>query len=194
MSEIILCNRNFSASAFKNACGIEVDQASSITCPNPNMIIANKPYLLQNARSTMGATTLAKLSNPTTTKNLTDLSLSLSLSLSFGGDIMIGLSTISAKLKEYNVALIGASTSIYANRMGDFVGAVKDYQAALMDYRQTAITKSPTKVAAKQKAKIAFDKMQNSFQHELKVVTSQVKSSRGTPLTNFERGGKCCAK
>jgi len=78
--------------------------------------------------------------------------------------------------------------------MGDFVGAVKDYQAALMDYRQTAITKSPTKVAAKQKAKIAFDKMQNSFQHELKVVTSQVKSSRGTPLTNFERGGKCCAK
>lgn len=30
--------------------------------------------------------------------------------------------------------------------------------------------------------------MQNSFKHEVKVVTNQVKSSRGTPLTNFERG------
>ncbi len=83
---------------------------------------------------------------------------------------------------------MGASTSVYANRMGGFVGSVKNYQSALMKYSQAAKSKSPLKVAAKQKAKMAFDKMQKSFRHEVKMVTSQVKSSRGTPLTNFDRG------
>ncbi|MCG6202504.1 hypothetical protein [Psychromonas antarctica] len=182
MSEIILCNRTFSASAFKNECGIGIELASSLTCPNPDMIIANKPYLLKNGHSTLGATTLAKLSNPAITQNLT------SLALSFGGDNLLALSAISAQLQEYNVGLMGASTSVYANRMGGFVGSVKTYQSALMEYRQAAITKSPSKMAARQKAKMAFDKMQNSFRHEVKVVTSQVKSGRGTPMTNFKRG------
>ena len=182
MNGIILCNRNFNGSAFKNECGIGIEQALSLTCPNPKMIIANKPYLLKNGHATFGATTLAKLSNPATSKNLTDLS------LSFGGDNLIALSAITAKLQEFNVGLMGAATSVYANRIGDFVGAVKDYQKALMEYRQASMTKSPTKAAAKQKAKIAFDKMQRKFRLEVKAITSQVKSSRGTPMTNFRRG------
>ena len=182
MSEIILCNRIYSASVFKNECGIGIEFASSLTCANPDMIIANTPYLLRNGNSSVATTSLAKLSNPSITKNLT------SLALSFGGDNLIALSSISAQLQEYNVGLMGASTSVYANRMGGFVGSVKNYQSALMEYRQAATTKSPSKVVAKQKAKMAFDKMQNSFRHEVKVVTSQVKSSRGTPLTNFDRG------
>ena len=181
MSEIILCNRNLSGSAFKNECGIDIEQTLSLTCPNPEMIIANKPYLLKNGHSSIGATTLAKLSNPATTKKLTDLS------LSFGGDNLIALSALSEKLKEFNVGLMGASTSVYANRVGDFVGAVKDYQKALMEYRHASMAKSPTKVAAKQKAKIAFDKMQSKFRVEVKGVTNQVKSGRGTPMTNFKR-------
>jgi len=83
---------------------------------------------------------------------------------------------------------MGASTSVYANRIGDFVGAVKDYQTALMEYRHTSMANSATKAAAKQKAKIAFDKMQRKFRLEVKAITSQVKSSRGTPMTNFKRG------
>ena len=114
------------------------------------MIIANKPYILKNGHSTLGATALAKLSNPAIAKNLTNFS------LSFGGDNLIALSEISSKLQEYNVGLMGATTSVYANRMGGFVGAVKNYQASLMEYRQAATTKSPTAVAAKQKAKMAF--------------------------------------
>jgi hypothetical protein len=182
MSEIILCNRNFSASAFKDECGVEIEKASSLTCANPNRIMANKPYLLQNEHSAIGATTLAKLSNPGIAQNLT------SLALSFGGDNLVALSTVSAKLQEYNVGLMGASTSVYSNRMGGFVGAVKDYQSALMGYRQASTTKSPTTMAAKQKAKIAFDKMQSNFKQEVKIVTSQVKAGRGTPMTNFKRG------
>ena len=182
MSEIILCNRTYSASVFKNECGIGIELASSLSCANPDTIIANTPYLLKSNNSAVGTTSLAKLSNSSITKNLT------SLALSFGGDNLIALSSISSQLQEYNVGLMGASTSVYANRMGGFVGSVKNYQSALMEYSQVAKSKSPLKVAAKQKAKMAFDKMQKSFKHEVKVVSSQVKSSRGTPLTNFSRG------
>ena len=182
MSEIILCNRTYSASVFKNECGIGIELASSLSCANPDTIIANTPYLLKSNNSAVGTTSLAKLSNPSITKNLT------SLALSFGGDNLIALSSISSQLQEYNVGLMGASTSVYANRMGGFVGSVKNYQSALMEYSQVVKSKSPLKVAAKQKAKMAFDKMQKSFKHEVKVVSGQVKSSRGTPLTNFDRG------
>lgn len=182
MSEIILCNRNYSASAFKSECGVGIELASSLTCPNPDMIKANKPYLLKNGHSAKSSASLAKLSNPAITQNLT------SLALSFGGDNLIALSSISAKLQEFNVGLMGATTSTYANRMSGFVGSVKNYQSALLEYRQSVKGKSSSKVASKQKAKIAFDKMQNSFRHEVRAVTSQVKSSRGTPMTNFKRG------
>lgn len=110
------------------------------------------------------------------------------MALSFGGDNLIALSSVTSKLQEYNVGLMGASTSVYANRMGGVVGAVKNYQSALMEYHQAVIAKSSSKIVAKQKAKVAFDKMQNSFKQEVKVVTNQVKSSRGTPMTSFKRG------
>ncbi|MBV1871451.1 MAG: hypothetical protein KUG83_02775 [Gammaproteobacteria bacterium] len=181
MNEIILCGRNFSPSAFKNECGIEVEQTSSFTCSNPNMIFANRPYLLKNEHPTPGATSLAKLSNLETAKNLTDLS------LSFGGDNIVALSGISAKLREYNVGLIGASTSVYAGRMKGFIGAVGSYQSALMEYRQAVTTKSPAKTAAKKNARMAFDNMQRGFKQEVKIATSQIKSNHGTPMTSFKR-------
>src|SRR5690606_31765603 len=39
----------------------------------------------------------------------------------------------------------------------------------------------------KQKAHMAFEKMQLQFRHELMVVNSRVKSNRGTPLTSAQR-------
>lgn len=182
MSEVILCNRNFSSSALKNECGIDIEQTSALTCSNPEVILANKPYLLKNAYYPHQVATLAKLSNPSTAKNLTDLS------LSFGGDNLIALSTLSENLTGFNVGLMGASTSVYANRIGGFVGSVKDYQKALMGYRQASMAKSSNKAVAKQRAKMAFDKMQSKFRLEVKAVTNQVKSNRGTPMTNFKRG------
>lgn len=109
------------------------------------------------------------------------------LSLSYGGDNVVALADITQKLKEYNVGLMGASTSVYANRIGGFAGSVKDYQAALMQYRQAVEFSSPTKAAAKQKAHAAFQKMQSQFRNELKVVSGQVKARRGTPLTSADR-------
>ncbi len=56
-----------------------------------------------------------------------------------------------------------------------------------MEYRQ-AITSNPTlKTFTKQKAYIAFQKLQRQFQNELNLVTAQVKARRGLPLTNIDR-------
>lgn len=181
MSEIILCNRNFNASTFKNECGIDLELISSLNCANPSTISANKPYIL-NGNNTSGVGALRTLSHPEISSSLTNLS------LSFGGDNIVALSSIHAKLQEFNVGVIGASSSTYANRMGGFVGSVKEYQSALMTYRGAVKANSAAKGMSKQKAKLAFDKMQKNFRQEINILTSQVKSSRGTPMTSFKRG------
>lgn len=110
------------------------------------------------------------------------------LSLSFGGDNTLALAQMTQKLQEYNVSAMGASTSVYANRIGSFAGAVKNYQDALMAYRTSLPLNPAARTLAKQKAHAAFDKMQLHFRHELNAVTGQIKSRRGTPLTSTQRG------
>ena len=182
MSEVLFCNRTLSSDFLKNQCGIDINEFSSLDCSKPEMMIAHKPYLLKGSNSPFGTNALAQLSSPFISRNVTELS------LSYGGDNLIALADITAKMQEYNIALMGASTSVYANRVGGFVGSVKNYQGALMEYRQAVTSNSALKVAVKQKASMAYQKMQNQFSHELKVVTSQVRSRRGTPLTSVIRG------
>src|SRR5690554_1646042 len=47
----------------------------------------------------------------------------------------MALAEILKNIQEHNISAAGASTSIYANRVDGFVGAVKEYQQSLMDYR-----------------------------------------------------------
>ena len=175
MSEILLCNQSLSTQVLQNQCGISIDQISTLSCTKPKMVAANTPYLITNDRSGAGRSILSQLSPAPVAKELT------SLSLSYGGDNVVALAEITAKLKDYNIGLMGASTSVYANRIGGFAGSVKDYQAALMEYRQVMTSNSPMKTAIKQKAHTAFQKMQSQFRNELNVVSVQVKSRRGTP-------------
>ena len=91
-------------------------------------------------------------------------------------------------MRNASVGLMGASTGAYVQRIDGFGGAVKNYQAALMNYRQAVATKSPTQMGMKYKAQAAFQKMQSQFQNELNVIAGQTKSRRGTPLTNVDRG------
>ncbi len=111
------------------------------------------------------------------------------MSLSFGAENTLALANITAKLQEYNIGLMGASTSFYASRMEGFGGAVKNYQAALMEYRHAVKSNPRAKARAKQKARAAFNRMQTGFQTELKAVTrrSRSLSRRGTPLTSATR-------
>jgi len=181
MSEILLCNQSLSPQNFQLQCGIEIDQISAFSCLKPTIMAANTPYVIGNDQSGASRSILAQLSPAPVAKELTNLS------LSYGGDNIVALAEITEKLKEYNIGLMGASTSVYANRLGGFAGSVKDYQAALMEYRQAIVSKSPMKAAMRQKAQVAFEKMQSQFRNELKMVTAQVKARRGIPLTNVER-------
>lgn len=181
MSNILLCNQSLSPANLQNHCGIDIDQLSDFMCKKPALVAANTPYFINNDISATEKNILSTLSPKTVTKELT------SLSLSYGGDNVVALSEIISNFKDFDVELMGASTSAYTNRIGGFVGAVKDYQSALMEYRDAITSKSPLKKAFKEKAHTAFTKMQTQFSNELKVITGKNKARRGTPLTNATR-------
>ena len=180
MSEVLLCNQALSPMSLQDQCGITIDQVTDFSCKKPSLIAPHTPYLIGN-NTDINPSALAQLSPAPVARELTNLS------LSYGGDNVLALASISAMLQDYNVGLMGSSTSVYANRIGGFAGSVKNYQAALMEYRQAVTSKSPMKVAAKQKAHMAFDRMQSQFRNELKAVTAQANAKRGTPLTSAER-------
>ena len=80
MCEIVLCNRTLSSKSFKNQCGLEIENFSSLSCTKPEKIIANQPYLLESDHSHIGKSALTQLFNPFISRELTNLS------LSYGGD------------------------------------------------------------------------------------------------------------
>jgi hypothetical protein len=181
MSEILLCKQSLNPKSFQSQCGISIDQISTFSCKKPTVAAANTPYVISDDNVGSNRSILSQLSPMPVAKELTNLS------LSYGGDNVVALAEITAKLKDYNIGLMGASTSVYANRIGGFAGSVKDYQAALMEYRQAVTSNSPMKEVVKQKAHTAFQKMQFQFRNELRVVSGRVKARRGTPLTNADR-------
>ncbi|WP_281559514.1 hypothetical protein [Thalassomonas sp. RHCl1] len=110
------------------------------------------------------------------------------LSLSFGCEDLLALAELRKKLSEFGVGTIGASTGSYGNRVNDFLKAVQKYQDALMQYREAIEAKSPHKLAAEQKANHAYKELQTKFHYEMESATAQVKSRRGTALSNLDRG------
>jgi len=181
MSEIILCNQPLKPTSLQSQCGIDIEKISDSSCSTPAILTGFTPYILENKPSELEKTILHQLSPMPVSRMLTNLS------LSYGGDNVLALSEITSRLTDYNIGLMGASTSVYANRIGGFAGAVKEYQSALMEYRQAITSKSTMKAISKQKALLAFNKMQRQFRFEPGVVTGQVKTRRGTPLTNINR-------
>lgn len=181
MSEILLCNQPMKADFLSNSCGIDSDLIHGRGCSNPDSISAFTPYVLGQELSAFDSQIISTLSVPNVANNLTNLS------LSFGGDNTIALAEMMKKLQEYNVGLMGASTSVYANRLGGFAGAVKEYQDALMAYRGAIKSNAAAKAIAKQKAFKAFQNLQFRFKHELNAINAGVRARRGTPLSSATR-------
>ena len=180
MSEILLCNQSLDANHIQDTCGISIGALTGPGCSSPGTLQAYTPYLM--GESTLaGQSLLSQLVPRPVAKELTDLS------LSFGEDNVLALSEITKKLQEYNIGLMGAATSVYAGRIGGFAGAVKNYQDALMEYRTAMKSNSAAKALARQKAHVAFEKLQIQFRHELNAVTAKIKTNRGTPLTSSQR-------
>lgn len=194
MSEIFLCNLPMKADFLSSSCGIDSDLIHGRGCSKPASLSAFTPYVLGQELSAFDSQIISVLSAPKAANNLTNLS------LSFGGDNTIALAEMTKKLQEYNVGLMGASTSVYANRLGGFAGAVKEYQDALMAYRGAINSNAASKTIAKQKAFKAFQNLQFRFKNELNTINAGVKSRRGTPLssatraTNIARSSRNVAK
>lgn len=194
MSEILLCNQPMKADFLSNSCGIDPDLIHGIGCSKPASVSAFTPYVLGQELSAIDSQVISTLSAPKVANSLTNLS------LSFGSDNTIALAEMTKKLQEYNVGLMGASTSVYANRLGGFAGAVKEYQDALMAYRGAINSNAAAKSMAKQKAFKAFQNLQIRFKHELNALNAGVRARRGTPLssatraTNIARSSRNVAK
>lgn len=183
MTEILLCNNPVRTHSLQKHCGISADDLVGFDSTKPPVLHPYRPYLVGQNPSVTDRSLLRRLSYRPVSRELTKLS------LSFGGDNVVALADITSKLRDYNIGLMGASTTVYANRLEGFGGAVKNYQAALMDYRHAVKSNLPTKALAKQTAHAAFQKMQTNFRHEVGSVTvrSRALARRGTPLTSSTR-------
>ena len=181
MTEIVLCNTPQNPESLNSQCGINADEIMSLSHHNSPVINSYTPYLVGQNPTAVDKNILSCLSPMPVSRELTNMSLSL------GADNTIALAEITAKLRDYNIGLMGASTSVYANRINGFGKAVKEYQDALMDYRKAIKTNAAVKLVAKQKVEKAFQKMQIGFRQELAAVTAQSRARRGVPLTNVTR-------
>ncbi|WDE02919.1 hypothetical protein SG34_015870 [Thalassomonas viridans] len=188
MSEIILTNQLLSRQSFKEQCGIELNQLKDIHGRTPEFAVGNTPYLLEPASSvnskpsTEGLSALNQLAPMYISRDLANLS------LSFGSDNVLALTQIRNKLHEANVGITGAATSFYGNRVSGFIKAVQKYQDTLMQFRKVIEAKSPQRLAVEQKVNQAYKELQSIFHYEMESVTAQVKSRRGTALSNQDRG------
>ncbi|WP_281555873.1 hypothetical protein [Thalassomonas sp. RHCl1] len=188
MSEIVLTNQLLSRHNFKDQCGIELNQLRDIHGHTPEYAISNTPYLLEPASSgnpsspAAGLSALNQLAPMYISRDLANLSLSL------GSDNVLALTELRKKLHEFGVGSVGAATSLHGNRVNGFLKAVEQYQQALMQYRDAMEAKSPHRLASQQKVDFAYKEMQTKFHHEMNSITAQVKSRRGTALSNLDRG------
>ena len=181
MSELLLCNKSIKTDLLSNTHSIDTNLIHGKKHSKSSALSAYTPYVLCQDLSAFDTRLMSSLSMPTVSKRLTNLS------LTFGGDNTLVLAEMTKKLQEYNVGLIGASTSVYANRIGGFAGAVKEYQSALMAYRDAISSKAVSKAIARQKAFQAFQNLQIRFRHELNAINAGVKARRGTSLSSATR-------
>ncbi|KEQ17903.1 hypothetical protein [Endozoicomonas numazuensis] len=180
MSQIVLCNQSLSSGYLKDTCGIETNLVHGLSCQKPGTLQAFTPYLLNKDKNRDQQQIINQLSPKPVAEELTNLS------LSFGGDNTLAIAEITKQLKDYNIGLIGASTSVYADRVGGFAKAIKEYQDALMAYR-SALSSPANKRVARDNAHKAFQKLQIRFRNELNAINSANKARRGTPLTSASR-------
>jgi hypothetical protein len=162
--------------------GICPDHLNDIGCNSPSMPVPYRPYLLGERPSDMDRSILLTLSHAHISQDITNMA------LAYGGNNTVGVAGITADLRKYNIKTMGAATSVYAKRMGRFAEEVKNYQDALLEYRDAVKSNPAARAVTEQKVHAAFQKMQKGFQNELSAVNSRIHSHKGTVLGNSKRG------
>lgn len=183
MAEILLCSQPTSSHHLSNQCGINTSDVLGLNHGTSlDTLQAYTPYMIGENLTGFDRNLLGQLNSRPVTHNLTNLC------LSHGEDNTLALAEIMSNLQNSGVAMMGASTSLYGNRMQGFGKAVEKYQQALLAYRDAIKSGPSARVVAKEKAFRAFNEMQRRFRNELSVVTSTSRARRGTVLGNPTRG------
>lgn len=189
MSELIFTNRTLSADALKGLCEINIDSLSNYNDAEPTQLSENTLYLHNKDSAGLGHSVLNQLRGQARKLN--------ELTTLFGSDNVMALSQLSAKLNNERSNVMGATASVYTDKMSNFMKAIKAYQDALMEYRDVSrsqgyhrsmSTSSSAIRQAKQKAISAYQRMQERFAVELDMLNKGSKSKRGTVLNNVKRG------
>lgn len=185
MAEILLCNRSFSSHQLKQLCSLTHAELQVLDA-QPQLFRPHHPYLLSPRPSAedRGIVSVLNSAPPRQLRNLTEIS------LDFDGESTLALAEVMEMLRsEPSLAMTGAGTSVYSERMNAFGCSVQKYQDALLRYRKAVEAKASAAVMglARQHAQNTFNEMQSEFRHELKAVTSRIKARRGTVLGNSDR-------
>lgn len=144
MSTILLCNRDLNSATIQQTCNLDLQKFSAPHCPNPKSVRANTPYLLNGHSDPQGRRMQALIAPAHIARPITELT------LTFGEDNTLALAAMMEQLKDYNVAMTGASTSVYGERINGFTDSVKRYQRALLAYRDAKIAKAASQTQLKQ--------------------------------------------
>ncbi|MGH1485993.1 MAG: hypothetical protein ACRBCI_07195 [Cellvibrionaceae bacterium] len=182
MPELLFCSTSQPANVLQRDLNIKPEMLFDKRGQSPTIVSANKPYLITPKLTSQDIAIVNRLSNIQASRDITSLVKTL------GPENTVAASDITAKLHEYNLGLVGASTSIYSGRVSDFGGAVQKYQASLLNYRDVMKGNGVDKAAAKLKVQQAFNSMQSKFHHELKGINNISRARRGTPLSSSRRG------
>jgi hypothetical protein len=182
MAEILLCNQPLRSDSIASIHGIRSDHITGIGGYRPSLLVPYRPYLYSAHPTAIDKSILTNLCHNSMPQDLTEMVFDLD------GESVIAISEIAAGLRRYSLGTVGATTSIYANRMGAFAEAVLQYQEALLEYRDATKSSPIARAAAKKKVIAAYKNLQTRFQSEVAVLTSRANSRKGTVLGNSTRG------
>lgn len=155
---------------------------------NSPLIRSHHPYLIANNPTIYERQLLTQLSTGETARNLT------SITLTYGPERTVGLAHLMHEVKaqmekhEFAIGATGSSMDAYKVRSENFVGAVGQYQKALLNYRNVYKTNPTSRMLAQQRVTRAFTELQTKFKFELNLVTRKIRARKGLALTNEERG------
>ena len=179
MTEVLFSNLPIGTKEVSHSLGLEDVDIQGLSC-KPKTLSPYTPYLIGNSQP-KDLSIIQELSKPGAGNELTQLFLSL------GPENTTALAEITTLLKDYNIGLVGSSTSVYGGRMEAFGKAIQEYQKALIAYRDVYKSNSSAKILAKNRVISAFQHLQQKFRHELNAVTADIKARRGTPYNNVNR-------
>lgn len=182
-TDILLCNSPLSANQLHAQCGLSIEDFTATSCRKPTTSLsAYTPYLVTKGPSVMDQSTISLLSDLSTAKSLTNLA------LTYGEDRTLAIMELASKLHNAGVSTLGATTSVYGERMQGFSKSVQQYQSELLSYR-TATKQNPAiRKVAEQRVLASFNQMQTKFRLELEGASAKSRHRlRGSPFDNPNR-------